>query len=827
MIISINWLKQFVDIDTKIDDLKTLIGARLVEVESVDYIGDKYKDVLIVRVISCEKIEGSDHLHLTKIDDGGKCQLVERDENGFIQVVCGAPNIAAGQLVAWLPPESIVPETYGDSEPFKLGIRNLRGKVSNGMIASGRELSISDDHEGILVINDEVAAGTSFAEHFELDDYLLNIENKSLTHRPDCFGIVGFAREIAAISGKQFKTPDWLLQVANDIGLKDAEADVKVIIDNPELCSRYLAIVMSNADGKIKSPIKIQTYLSRSGVRPINAVVDVTNYLMLLTGQPLHAFDYDKVVGLNNGSAEIHVRAGLDKEKLELLDGRTIELAAGDIVIASGNTAIGLAGAMGGASTEIDDNTTKIIIESASFNLYNLRSTQMRHGIFSEAITRFTKGQSPELSAPVVAMVAKLMNQWAGAEVLSNIVDVYPRKKEQKTVQISRETIENILGLSLETSQIVNILQNAEFKVEVLPSDVLSVVAPYWRADIGIAEDLIEEVGRINGFDNIKPVLPTRSFSALRPAEFDDFRKQLRKILTRAGANEVLTYSFIHGDTLRKAGQDPQNSYRIVNSISPDLQYYRQTLTPSLLNLIHSNIKQGYDDFALYEFNKIHQRQDGLNEEGVPIERNSIALALANNKREGNAYYQAKYILTYLFKTLGYAVKYEKIDASDDPMFAPFEYRHSAKITDIKTNALIGVVGEYKKSVFKGFKLPSYAAGFELNADSLFANTRNLGSGYTPVNRYPITERDICFRVASDTDYGQIVNILDDELKDIDLDSEVLPVDIYQPKDLGVKNITVRVKLAASDHTLTSDEVNSATIRLTESVIAKTGATVI
>lgn len=827
MIISINWLKQFVDIDTKIDDLETLIGARLVEVESVDYIGDKYKDVLIVRVMSCEKVEGSDHLHLTKIDDGGKCQLVERDENGFVQVVCGAPNIEAGQLVAWLPPESIVPETYSDSEPFKLGIRNLRGKVSSGMIASGKELSISDDHEGILVIKDEVAAGTSFAEHFELDDYLLNIENKSLTHRPDCFGIVGFAREIAAISGKQFKTPDWLLQAVSDLGLTNAEADIKVVIENPELCSRYLAIVMSNADGKIKSPIKIQTYLARSGVRPINAVVDVTNYLMLLTGQPLHAFDYDKVVDLNGGNAEIHVRAGVDKEKLELLDGRTIELATGDIVIASGNVAIGLAGAMGGASTEIDANTTKIIIESASFNLYNLRSTQMRHGIFSEAITRFTKGQSPELSAPVISMAAKLMNQWAGAEVLSNVIDVYPRRQGQQVVTISKETIKNTLGLDLEISQIANILQNAEFMVELLPSDTLSVAVPYWRADIEIPEDLVEEIGRIYGFDNIKPVLPMRSFSALKPAEFDDFRKQLRKILTRAGANEVLTYSFIHGDTLKKTEQDPQNSYRIINSISPDLQYYRQSLTPSLLSLVHQNIKQGYDNFALYEFNKIHQRHDGLNEESVPVEQNSMALVLANSKRDGNAYYQAKYILAYLFKTLGYEVRYEKNDLLDNPIFAPFENRHSARIVDMVNGNVIGVVGEYKKSVIKGFKLPSYVAGFELNTDNLFKNTRSLGSNYRPVNRYPIMERDICFKVNSEIDYGQIVDVIDDELKTINLDSEVLPVDIYQPKDLDMKNITVRIKLAANDHTLTSEEINSVTTKLADSVIAKTGATVI
>ncbi|HEY5695736.1 MAG TPA: phenylalanine--tRNA ligase subunit beta, partial [Candidatus Saccharimonadales bacterium] len=414
MIISINWLKKFTDIDVPVDELATLIGARLVEIEEVIDYGAKYKDVIVAKVMECKALEGSDHLNVTKLDDGGKVADVERDENGYVQVVCGAPNVHEGLVVAWLPPKSVVPETYGNSEPFVLDARKLRGVMSNGMIASPRELALFDEHEGILELDANLKPGASFAESYELNDYLLDIENKSLTHRPDAFGIIGFAREVAAIQGKAFHTPEWLANVTPDFGPKQGDVTAPTVtIEDESLCDRYQAVVLSGADGAAKSPLWLQTYLARVGIRPISAVVDVTNYLMVLTGQPLHAFDYDKLIAAGGGKADIHVRAGRTGETLELLDGRRIALTHDDIVIAAGDTAIGLAGAMGGANTEIDATTKNIIIESATFNLYNLRGTQMRHGIFSEAITRFTKGQPAALAAPVLADAVRLMGEYA------------------------------------------------------------------------------------------------------------------------------------------------------------------------------------------------------------------------------------------------------------------------------------------------------------------------------------------------------------------------------------------------------------------------------
>ncbi|MEI7917946.1 MAG: phenylalanine--tRNA ligase subunit beta [Candidatus Saccharibacteria bacterium] len=828
MIISLNWLKKFTSIDLRIDELATLIGARLVEIEEVNNIGEKYKNVTIVKVVSADKLEGSDHLNVTKIDDGRVTPNVVRDEFGLIQVVCGAPNVKAGQLVAWLPPESVVPQTFGKAEPFILGTRDLRGVTSSGMIASPQELDLSDDHDGILEIVGDIAPGTLFKDVYELDDYLLDIENKSLTHRPDCFGIVGFAREVAAIQGKAFETPDWLKPKANNYNQDQPKTvGLKANIDDVELSARYSAIVMSVADGAKKSPIQIQTYLSRVGVRPISAVVDVTNYLMMLTGQPLHAFDYDKLIALNDSKAEIHVRAGRDKEKLALLDGRTIELTADDIVIASGETAIGLAGAMGGANTAIDANTKNIIIESATFNLYKLRATQMRHGIFSEAITRFTKGQPAELSALVLTEAVRLTEEWAGAKSVSNVAESYPGNNQEPIIELSVSTINNILGSGFNNHDVIRTLQNVGFLAEQTGSDLLRVTAPYWRADIHLPEDIIEEIGRLNGFDNINPTLPERNFTAVRPDDFDTFRNKLRKLLVRSGANEVLNYSFVHGDVINKASQKVDNSYKIINSISPDLQYYRQSLTPSLLGLVYPNIKQGYDSFALFEINKTHQKQDGMTNENVPIESDATALVIASkNKQSGAAYYQAKLTFDYVCKALGLKLSYRPIDSElGTAVSLPFEYRRSAEVVDTATGRIVGIIGEYKKSVTKGFKLPDYTAGFEISTRALFESTK--ATGYRPLSRYPATERDICFQVNEKVTYSQVAEAVETALNGVKLEPCVSPVDIYQTDNATTKNITIRIKLTAHDHTLTGDEVNEVVKSITASAISNAHAIVI
>ena len=395
MKISLNWLKKFVTIPESVsnEELVRLIGARLVEVEAVVDEGEKYNNIYVVEVKKAEKIPDT-HLTLCQIDAG---------ETELIQVVCGAPNVREGMLAAWIKPGAIVPASVHEDAPFKIGKRRMLGKYdSNGMLAGADELDFGDDHSGIVEIEPGTAKpGDLLKDVFELDDLVLEIENKSLTHRPDCFGMIGFAREVAGILGQKFDH-------AGENVAKNVEGSfesVAINIASPEICKRYSALVLEK-HGEIKKKYLswVDTILAKSGMKPVSPIVDATNYLMLLTGQPLHAFDYDRFVEVGKtGKPEINVRLAKKAEKLVLLDDKEIELTENDIVICSGETPVALAGAMGGKSTMIDENTKNIIIESATFSLYNLRKTQMAHGIFSEAITRFTKGQ-PAYQTLKVAM---------------------------------------------------------------------------------------------------------------------------------------------------------------------------------------------------------------------------------------------------------------------------------------------------------------------------------------------------------------------------------------------------------------------------------------
>lgn len=831
MIISVNWLKKYTDIDVSIDELTELIGARLVEIEGVESLADKYNDVRIVRVVECGPVPDSDHLNLTKVDDGGVVEGVERDENGLVQVVCGAPNVHAGMLAAWLPPASIVPETFGQAEPFVLGARELRGYLSNGMLASAKELDLYDDHEGIIEVDADVEPGASFASAYELDDYLLDIENKSLTHRPDAFGVVGFAREIAGIQGKTFQTPEWLATTDHQLKGDGSVEAPKIIIDEPELSDRFSGVVLTGANEAASSPLSIQTYLARSGVRPINAVVDVTNFLMLVSGQPLHAFDYDKLLKVSGGVNEIHVRSARAGETLKLLDGRVLELTEDDMVVAAGEVVVSLAGAMGGADTEIDSSTTRIFLECATFNLYKLRAIQMRHGIFTEAITRLTKGVPAPLGIPVLAEASRLIGEFAGAVVASDVTEDYPGKHDAPNIEVSIDRLNAVLGTELSLEEAVETLRNVEIAAET-DGDVIRVTVPYWRHDLSIPEDVIEEVGRLRGFDSIRTVLPTRDFTAVRPSEFDTLRAKVRGLLVRAGANEVLTYSFVHGDTMRKAGQNPDEAYRITNSISPELQYYRQSIVPSLLGAVHPNGKAGFDHFALFELNKFHTKRHGLTEEGVPLELDSLGFVLARTKAtEGAPFYEVKQYLSYLAESLGIEFVYEPLEAEHDyPVTQPFEAKRSARIWNADKTERVGVIGEFRRSVKTAFKLPEYTAGFEISPRTLLKLVKNAKPRYERLSRFPSVERDVCFQVP-EAESKQVFGHVFDEVKkatdNTGISIQLKPHDIYQPENEAVKNITFNLVFTSYEKTLTGEEVNEYMDKIINTVTAATGGKVI
>ncbi|HEX6462323.1 MAG TPA: phenylalanine--tRNA ligase subunit beta [Candidatus Saccharimonadales bacterium] len=833
MIISVNWLKQFTEIDGSIDELVQLIGSRLVEVEAVIDIGARYQGVLIADVKKVAPHPNADKLKVVHIDDGGNNQSVKRLENGLIELVCGAPNVVEGLKVAWVPPGAILPATASDPKPVVLEARELRGVVSSGMLASAKELHIGDEHAGIVAIDKDVAAGTSFAAAYELDDYLLDIENKSLTHRPDCFGLIGFAREVAAIQGKQFSTPTWLTltdpfyePIADDV----EPLTITASIAQADISKRYQLLAFEGVNAKKQSPFAIKTWLARVGIRPISAVVDITNYLMYLTGQPLHAFDLDAVLAEHpDGKAEIIVRESAEGEKLALLDGRTITLGNQDIIICAGDKPIALAGAMGGATTEVTENTTRVLLECATFDLYRLRTTQMRHGIFSEAITRFTKGQSPEQTAPVLASAARMLEAVTRARRISEVIDEYPGKEMVEPIHISQSYLNATLGTAFSVEAIDETLRHVEITTE-HDATTFALTPPYWRADLHIAEDIIEEVGRINGFDEIMPKLPLRPSKGVSPSSDDLLKAHIRRTLVRAGANELLTYSFVPEKLLMKAGQDGRQAFKIVNALSPELQYYRLSLTPSLLDKVHMNIKAGFERFALFELNKVHGKQYIEGSENLPQEFSMLSLVYANQKplsNAGSAYYSARRFLDYLTKSLGVTLDYAKADAADFTFTSPYNLQRSAIVSVRETGGAIGIVGEMLPAVAQQFKLPEHVAGFEIDVEKLALAWRK--APYVPLSRYPGTTRDITLQLPDSRAFAEVEAVVRDVLHQVPLETVLQPVNVYKSeKDAsGQKHVTLRLYLTNHERTITADEANAVVDQVAAAASAQLDAQVV
>ena len=820
MKISLNWMKWYggQGLDAPIDELVERIGAQLGAVEEVENLGEKYQGVVIAKVVSCVDHPDANRLHVCTIDDGGITKGVKRDENGHVQVVCGAPNVRVGLLVAWLPPGSTVPETIG-KEPFVLEARELRGVVSNGMLASSKELALGDSHTGILELDGDAKPGDDFATAYGLDDYVIDIENKMFTHRPDCFGQLGVAREIAGISGQKFTSPDWYLNVLQDTLSQDGESlPLEARNEIPELAPRFVAITMSGLSIK-PSPTWLQTYLQRVGIRSINNIVDITNYLMLLTGQPLHAYDYDKVKALSGGTATIVVRQPHENEKITLLNGKTIDPRQEAIMIATDKQLIGIAGVMGGAETEVDDNTKNIILEVANFDMYSIRRTSMTHGLFTDAVTRFNKGQSPLQNDKIAAKAVHEVRELAGGKVAGALIDISQvegREWVHPPVPVSIEFVNSRLGFNLSANDMATLLNNVEFGILISEDNQsITVTAPFWRTDIETREDVVEEIGRLYGFDKLPVELPVRS---IKPATKDpvlELKQRIRENLVKSGANEVLTYSFVHGDLLDKVGQDKKQAFELSNALSPDLQYYRLSLTPSLLDKIHPNIKVGYDQFALFEIGKGHNLQQ-IGEDGLPAEFEMLDLVYAASdkaKKTGAAFYEAREFLANLVADFGLELEFRPIKAEEEyQVVKPYDHARSAQVFVKGTDMALGMVGEYKQSVRKALKLPKYCAGFGIGITQLLQASKDAKNKYVSLPRFPKVNQDITFKVGANVAFRQLFDFTQGELLKNQPEqtlSTLEPIDIYQrADDAEHKQVTLRLTIANYQRTMTDQEVS-------------------
>jgi phenylalanyl-tRNA synthetase beta chain len=823
-----------------VDEVVKKMGLQLGAIESVEKYAEKYKGIVVAKVVSCEKHPGADKLSLCFIDDGGVVGSVERNNDGHVQVVCGAPNVATDMYVAWIPPGSAVPSSHG-SEPFVLESREIRGKVSNGMLASPKELDISEEHEGILSLTESNVGrkpkiGEKFSGLFGMNDVVIDCENKMFTHRPDCFGNIGIARELSGIFGDAYSSPDWYQQPLNNA--VSAELPIQVENNIQEVVPRFMVQVVAGVKVK-ESPLWLQAYLSRIGQKSINNIVDYTNYFMMETGQPLHAFDYDKLKKLSEKTATIKPRMAKKGEKISLLNGKTIMLDENDIVIATDKQPIAVGGVMGGTETEVDESTENIIIEAANFDMYAIRRTSMRHGLFTDAVTRFNKGQSPLQNDRVLAKMVDEIVRYAGGKVASEAYDIRPfdlNEDNINKVEVSVEFINSRLGADLSVVEMKKLLENVEFVVNA-ENDILHITVPFWRMDIKIAEDIVEEIGRLHGYQNIPVVLPQRTTKPAAKNVRREFKKSIRSNLVSAGANEVLTYSFVHGNLLRNTGTNPDDSaYHLRNALSPELQYYRTSITPSLLSKVHGNLKAqaGGDtnEFALFEFGKAHVKghNEVAPEEGLPKEMRRLALVLAADEKtaikHGAAYFQAKKYVDLL--TNGQAI-YIPLETNEYPITSTYQIGRSAMIALGSPDNILGVVGEFNSKARKSLKLPTYCAGFELDTDLLQKSLKT--STYTQLSNYPETSIDVTYEVKSSISWGSLEKFLEAELAvaraQDGYSTGLVPLDIFQPEDSKKIRYSFRLILAHPHKTMKKQEATNLLDAINKSAHEKLGTTVI
>ncbi len=824
MKVSLNWLKQLAD-DVQLpvheSDLIDRIGSQLGQVDSVSDLRPLYEKAVIVKVVQCDNISGSDHLHSCLIDDGGVSKGIEREDGRHVRVVCGAPNVAQGQLVVWLPPGAMVPSSAG-KEPFILESRKLMGVISNGMIASAKELAIGDDHDGIVVLPDDAGlkAGDSFMNYLALDDLIIDIENKMFTHRPDLFGQLGVARELAGIYGLKFTSPKWYdenRQIASGSSNIDLTIDNQLIDDG---CPRFMAVAIDGLSVE-PSPLWLQSYLARVGIRPINNLVDVTNYVMHVTGQPLHAYDLDKVK--NDHSVEFVVRYADAGEELELLDGSRVKLLEKDIVVASRTKALGLGGIMGGADSEISQTTQSIVLECATFDMYAIRRSSMAHGIFSEAVTRFTKGQSALQNRAVLGYAIDLIKRLnPGASIISEVLDSLSEQiKPPAEVKTGLNLIETYLGSSRPVDEMAKMLTNVEFEVS-SNEQYLKVIPPFWRTDILEPEDVIEEIARLIGFTNLSQQLPLRRIAPPEQPGLINLKQAIRRLLVSGGANELISYSFVDAKLMQASGQDTAQAFKLSNALSPQLEYYRTALVPSLLSRVHLNHKAGYEHIALFEIGKIH-RLDCLDEDQLPLEPERLALVvsavakLAKSVYDGPAYYQARSYLDFMLGGLGIdpaVISYLPLENT----LKNKQWQDSSKLYDSNRAAvvmagdqMIGVIGEFAYAPKQALKLNEFSAGFELDLSQILRLRQTHQLTYAPLSKFPSVVQDMTVETSAAMTYQELSLKLHKQIEQLmpqDLDLKAKLIDIYR-SDEAPDSIhwTFRLTATSIERTLTDQLV--------------------
>ncbi len=780
MWLSLNILSQMVD--TKgipVEDLAHRLTMSTAEIDSVEPINTHFSTIITARILDVKKHSNADSLTLVDLDAGNK----------KYRVVCGAQNHKTGDIV----PLATVGTRFSADMIIKKA--KIRGEESEGMLCSERELGLSDDHSGIMILPPDTKIGVPLSELFPYRvDVRFEIDNKSITHRPDLWSHEGFAREIGALYGRPFKS------VVNMSLLEELSSIEKltVSIHNPEAAPRYSGLVVTGIRIQ-ESPDWLKAAVQALGMRPINNIVDITNYVMAELGEPMHAFDRKKLNG-----TEIMVRIARPKEPLMTLDGQTFELCDEDIVIADSGGPIALAGVMGGGNSEIEDGTTEIVLEAANFNPVNIRKTANRYNHRTEAAIRFEKSLSPEMTVPALVRSYDLIKKiLPGARAASKIIDAYPIKQKKVSIGTSAGFIKRRLGENVSDSRITEILTALDFTVN--PSGKgLSIEVPYYRAtkDISIPEDIVEEVGRIYGYDNIHPLAPLITCA---PPEKNRFRRFEREIKAALSGNhnmiEVSGYSFVGEEALNKLHINKDEELRLRNPLSTEQDRLRRSLVPNIVDDIRVNIRY-WDEFAVYEMGRVYLKERRSSSE-LAEEKTMVAGACYRKKSTVPVFYEAKKIITGLLSRLQIANwSLVPLDQGLPP------YAHPVRAMALMVHQKnAGFVFELHPETARAFDIGGNAALFDIDVNSLF-NATKLQSGFSELQKFPEVPFEVSI-LAGQNEYARDICAII-EKSNIQLIKSVDVVAVYEgsPVPEGKKSVSLKIIFCSRDHTLSPEEID-------------------
>ena len=805
MLVSYNWLKKYVDLGNLTpEELAAKITKSGIEVEGVEYVAEKSTNVVVGYVESCEKHPDADKLNLCQVDVGEE----------KLQIICGAPNVAQGQKVAVAKPGAVLPGN------FKIKKVKLRGIESNGMICSLKELGIEEKYiptdiaDGIFVFPEEATVGEPVDELLNLNDAVLELD--VLANRADALSMLGIAYEVAAILDQPVKLPDEAVQVEESATVANY---VSVEVEAAELNPYYGAFMIKDVEIK-PSPLWMRNYLMAAGIRPINNVVDITNYVLLEYGQPLHAFDYDRF-----GSEKIVVRRAKHDETLTTLDGQERILTDENLVITNGKEPVALAGVMGGLDSEVASETTNVLLEAAYFDAITVRKTVKQTGLRSESSTRFEKGVDPNRVRKAGARACSLLQQYAGGKVIAGTAEFDRLDRTEKVVEIDTPHINNRLGTEMTTSDIASILKRLQFDYK-QDDDHFTVHVPTRRGDITLFEDMLEEVARIYGYDNLPFTLPEGAGQSGGLTVRQQLKRRVKNFVQGAGLMETLTYSLTNERDVKRlispeVASSAASPVALAMPMSEDHKYLRLSILPELLNVLSYNRARSQVNLGYYEMGSIFiSGQNELSEQ--PDEQLRISGALTGiwseqawqqEKKEVD-FYVVKGIVEGLFDFLQIPVTYSQTKVTD---------MHPGRCAVVKVaDKTVGFIGQLHPTLQKQLDLKETYV-FDLNLEEVFAAYDAVPS-FTAIPKFPSIARDIAFILDKNVHAGDVKKVIEEV--GAPLVNRVDIFDLYQGDNLeeGKKSIAYSLLYQHPEKTLKDEEVEESYQKIIAAVNEKFNA---